>query len=219
MADTTERLDADGLTHALRRAISSGELAPNQRLIEADLVDQYGVTRSVVRAALGNLAFEGMVERIQNRGARVRAINLSEALEIVELRAAIESLCAAAAARDASDEQVAALVDIGARMRACVDENDVETYSACNRELHDLVLETSGMQIAPTIVNRLRAQNARFRIRLARTRNRPQVSFPEHLAIIEAIRDRDPDRAGEAMSAHLKSVAAATREHFADGAY
>ncbi|WP_221584472.1 GntR family transcriptional regulator [Microbacterium sp. G2-8] len=212
-----QKLGVDGLTDELRRAISAGELAPNQRLIEADLVEHYGVTRSVVRTALGNLAFEGMVERLQNRGARVRAIDVVEALEIVELRAAIESLCAWHAATAASDEQIAQLVAIGDRMRVCVDEGDVEAYSECNRALHDLVLEVSGMRIAPTIVNRLRAQNARFRIRLARTRNRPRVSFPEHLAIIEAIRDRDPERARGAMAVHLRSVEAATREHFVDG--
>ncbi|WP_110588775.1 GntR family transcriptional regulator [Microbacterium suaedae] len=213
---TEPKLDSDGLSAMLRREISAGELAPNQRLIEADIVEQYGVSRSVVRTALANLAVEGMVERVQNRGARVRAIDADEALEILELRAAIESVCAAHAARHASDEQIAELVSIGERMRAYVDDGDVEGYSACNRALHDQVLELSGMQLAPTIVNRLRAQHARFRIKLARTHNRPRVSFPEHMAIIDAIRARDADAAAQAMEAHLRSVQSATREHFVE---
>ncbi|WP_156761912.1 GntR family transcriptional regulator [Microbacterium karelineae] len=210
------RLDSDGLADELRREISAGELAPNQRLIEADIVEQYGVSRSVVRTALANLAVEGMVERVQNRGARVRAIDADEALEILELRASIESLCAAHAARNATDAQLAELAEVGERMRACVDAGDAEGYSACNRALHDLVLDLSGMRLAPTIVNRLRAQHARFRIKLARTHNRPRVSFPEHMAIIDAIRARDADAAAAAMSTHLRSVQAATREHFVE---
>src|SRR5699024_755725 len=189
--EAAQRHDGTYVTDELRRAITAGELAPNQRLIEADLTEQYEASRGAVRLALANLAAEGLVERIQNRGSRVRAIDLDEALEIVELRAALESICAAKAAERADATGIAALKAIGERMRTAVDEGDTETYSAGNKELHELILRLSGMKVAPGVVNRLRAQNVRYRIRLARHHNRPNVSLPEHLEIINAISDHD----------------------------
>ncbi|PFG30033.1 GntR family transcriptional regulator [Paramicrobacterium agarici] len=212
--ETAQRHDGTYVTDELRRAITAGELAPNQRLIEADLTEQYEASRGAVRLALANLAAEGLIERIQNRGSRVRAIDLDEALEIVELRAALESICAAKAAERADDAGIARLKAIGERMRNAVEEGDTETYSAGNKELHELILRLSAMKVAPGVVSRLRAQNVRYRIRLARHHNRPTVSLPEHLEIIEAISNHDAPRAAAAMETHLKSVLEATRTYF-----
>lgn len=209
-----QRGSAD-VTDELRQAITSGDLAPNQRLVEADLVEMLGVSRGAVRLALVNLAGEGLVERIQNRGARVRAIDLEEALEIVEIRAALESICAARAAERVDASGVERLRAIGEAMRAAVADGDAETYSRGNHDLHAAVLQLSGMRVAPEMVSRLRAQNVRYRIRLAMHRNRPSVSLPEHLAIIDAIAARDAARAEAAMRAHLTSVRTATEEYFA----
>ena len=82
----------------IRDAIVHGDFAPNQRLVEADLSEQFGASRATVRSALVELANEGLVERVQNRGARVRAVSLAEAIEISEVRMVVEGLCAAKAA-------------------------------------------------------------------------------------------------------------------------
>jgi DNA-binding GntR family transcriptional regulator len=212
--EAAHRHDGTYVTNELRRAITAGELAPNQRLIEVDLTEQYDASRGAVRLALANLAAEGLVERIQNRGSRVRAIDLDEALEIVELRAALESICAGKAADHADDAGIAQLRAIGERMRKAVKQGDTETYSAANRELHELILRLSAMKVAPGVVSRLRAQNVRYQIRLARHHNRPTVSLPEHLEIIEAISNHDAPRAASAMKTHLTSVLEATRAYF-----
>ncbi len=75
----------------IRAAILRGESVPNQRLIEADLSEQFAASRASVRAALAELANEGLIERVQNRGARVRAVSLAEAVEISEVRMVIEA--------------------------------------------------------------------------------------------------------------------------------
>jgi DNA-binding GntR family transcriptional regulator len=66
----------------LRRAILAGDMVPGQRLVEEELAAMTGVTRASVRAALFDLTAEGLVERIPNRGARVRAITAAEAVAI-----------------------------------------------------------------------------------------------------------------------------------------
>ena len=82
----------------LRQAILAGDMAPGQRLIEEELAGMLSVTRASLRGALFDLTAEGLVERIPNRGARVRAVTLGEAVAITECRMALEGLCAAKAA-------------------------------------------------------------------------------------------------------------------------
>jgi len=197
---------------ALRAALLSGELSPGQRLVEGDLAEAYGVSRASVRAALIDLAGEGLVERIPNRGARVRVVSVEEAVAITECRMVLEGLCAAKAAERATDEQVAVLTELAARMRGAVDDGDPVHYSTLNRELHRLVREYSGQPVAAELLDRLNAQLVRHQFRLALRPGRPHVSLPEHLAIIDGIARRDPAAAEAAARTHLSSVITALRD-------
>ena len=96
----------------LRHAILSGDLAPGQRLVEEELAATLWVTRQSLRAALLDLTAEGLVERIPNRGARVRVVSTEEAVAITECRMALEALCAAKAAQRVTDEEVAGLHEL-----------------------------------------------------------------------------------------------------------
>jgi DNA-binding GntR family transcriptional regulator len=196
----------------IREAISAGDLVPNQRLVEADLAEAYGASRGHVRTALGELTVEGLVERIQNRGARVRSVPLEEALEIVEVRAALEALCAARAAERISDDEAAQLRTIGQAMEAAVRDGDQGAYAQGNTDLHGMLIRLSGQRTAAATIDRLRAQAVRFQYRLSARPGRSQQSLPEHLAIIEAVCARDPEGAARAMRAHLASVARAIEE-------
>ncbi len=196
---------------ALRRAILTGGMAPGQRLVEAELAEDFRVTRASVRAALLDLTGEGLVERIPHRGARVRSVSLAEAVEITECRMVLEGLCAARAAERATDEQIGYLRDLGRRLRASAEAGDPLTYSALNQELHRYVQALSGQEVATGLLGRLNAQLVRHQFRLALQPGRPQVSLDQHLAIVEAIRDRDPQRAELAARNHLVSVIDALR--------
>jgi DNA-binding GntR family transcriptional regulator len=191
---------------AIRDAIVRGEFVPNQRLVEADLSDRFGASRATVRAALIELTNEGLIERVQNRGARVRAVSLEEAVEISEVRMMLESLCAAKAAERVSDAEVGELRELGERMRAAVAGGDVVGYSGLNQRLHRRIREISGQRTAAQVLERLRGQSVRHQFRLAMRPGRPQVSLPEHLAIIDAICAHRPEQAAEAARAHLGSV-------------
>jgi DNA-binding GntR family transcriptional regulator len=191
---------------ALRTALMQGDLSPGQRLVEAELAETYGVTRAAVRAALIELSTEGILERIPNRGARVRVISVEEAVAITECRMVLEGLCAAKAAERITDEQTSALNELGGKLRAAVADGEPLTYSALNRELHRTIRELSGQPVATELLDRLGGQSVRHQFRLALRAGRPQVSLGEHLAIIEAVSRRDPAAAEEAMRAHLRSV-------------
>jgi DNA-binding GntR family transcriptional regulator len=194
------------LVDAIRRAITDGDFAPNQRLVEADLSEQFGASRSSVRTALLQLSSEGLVERVQNRGARVRAVPLAEAIEIIEVRMAVEGLCAAKAAPRLTDADRDRLRGIGEAMREAVAVGDLLGYSELNKQLHAQIRELGGQATARAVLDRLRAQNVRHQFRLAMQPGRAAVSLPQHLEIIEALCAGDAEAAEAAVRRHLRSV-------------
>lgn len=196
---------------AIRAGIVNGDYAPNQRLIEADLVEAYGASRAVIRSALVELAAEGLVDRLPNRGSRVRTVSLDEAIEIVEVRMGLEGLCAAKAARQITDTEIEELRRLRADLLAAVSQGELMEYSRLNRVLHQRIGQISGHQTATAILNRLRAQAVRHQFRLAHQPGRAAISAPEHTAIIDAIIARNPDLAEAATRAHLRSVIQALR--------
>jgi DNA-binding GntR family transcriptional regulator len=209
-----------GREHAaswLRRAILAGDMAPGQRLVEEELATLTGVTRTSLRAALFDLTAGGLVERIPNRGARVRAITLNEAIAITECRMALEGLCAARAAENLTAPQAARLTGLGEQMRRTIADGEPLKYSALNHELHGLVRQISGQLVAARLLDQLNAPLVRHQFQLSLRPGRPQASLPEHLAIITAITARDPARAEHATREHLHSVIITLREQGASG--
>lgn len=202
----------------LRRGIQAGDFVPGQRLVEADLMEDLNASRGAVRSSFAMLEADGLVEKVRHRGVRVRSLELDEALEIVEIRMLLESMCVAKAAVNASKSDREDLRRIAAEMQDAVSGSDLDLYSALNDQLHGAILTISGARMAPEIVKRLKIQQARFSIRLARQPNRPAVSLPEHLDIVEAICTADPERARAAMEKHLSSVYKATEQSFSSRA-
>lgn len=198
--------------HDIREGLRRGDFAPGQRLTEAELSERFGVTRGAVRSALVDLTNAGLVERIPNRGARVREVSFEEAIQITECRAALEALCAAHATRRATPAEVAELRQVGEDMLAAVEAGDHLAYSALNRALHDWLTRCSGQATAAKLLETLSAQTVRFQFRLALKPGRPAVSVVQHLAIITAVEARDPDAAAAATRAHIQSVMEAMAE-------
>lgn len=195
----------------LRSAIRGGEFLPAERLVETEFAERFGVTRSALRAALGDLATEGMIEHVPNKGARVRVVTVDEAVVITEVRRELEALCAAKATELASDADLDALGVLGERMQDAVAAGDPVRYSELNKELHERIRVLSGQPVAQDLLGRLNGQLVRHRFRLALRPERPSQSIHEHLAIIDALRARDADAARAAVQAHLTSVIGALR--------
>jgi len=191
---------------ALRQAILSGDVAPGQRLVEEELASMLGVTRASLRAALIDLAAEGLVERVPNRGARVRVVSLQEAVAITECRMALEALCAVKAAQNVTDDEAAQLRELGRNLTRAVADGSPLKYSELNRELHRRVGVISRQGVAVNLLERLHAQIVRHQFQLALRPGRPEKSLSEHLAILNAIADRRPDEAEKATRRHLSSV-------------
>ena len=200
------------VTDLIRDAIVRGEYSPNQRLVEADLSVEFSASRATVRTALLELAGEGLIERLPNRGSRVRSVSLAEAIEILEVRMRVEGLCAAKTASSLTDEDAAALGKLREEMIESVAEGDLVEYSRLNQLLDVRIRELSRHATAAEVLARLHAQSVRHQFKLSSRPQRAKVSVLEHAAIIDAILARDPEAAEEAVRRHLLSVIDALRE-------
>ena len=207
----TGALTVPELTRAIRDAIVSGEFAPNQRLIEADLSVSFGASRASIRTALFELANDGLIDRLPNRGSRVRAVSVDEAVEILEVRIGVEGLCAARAAERISDAEIHEFRELRSAIITSVEAGNLIEYSRLNQLLDQRIREISRHVTAVGIIERLQAQSVRHQFRLSFQPGRANVSGPEHASIIDAVTARDPEAARRATSDHLLSVISALR--------
>jgi DNA-binding GntR family transcriptional regulator len=194
---------------SLHRDIVSGELSPGERLVEEELAERLGQSRGAVRGALLRLEHDGLVVRERNRGARVRRITLQEAVEVLEARAALESLAAGYAALRRTDADARELKGLAADMERLHAAGELLSMSERNAVMHRRILEISGHRVARDICSRLHSQLVRFQFRTILAPGRSPRSLTEHQAIVEAIAAGDRKAAERAMRSHLDNVAAA----------
>ena len=190
----------------LRDAIVDSRFQPNERLVEADLERMFGAGRTAIRAALVRLDQEGLVERQPNRGARVRLVSDREALEIEEVRVALEQMLARHAATRITRGNVADLRRILDDMTARVEAGDPLGYSELNARFHEMIWAIADQGVAATLVANLKSQSIRFQYRTILQPGRPDRSLREHRLIVEALASGDPDASETAMREHLSRV-------------
>lgn len=200
-------MDASGpssdIAARLRDAITRGRLMPNERLIEADLAQSFGVNRANIRMALAMLDQEGLVVREPNRGARVRSLSDAEAIEIAETRLAIEGMVAHRAAERATPADRKALRAIEKHMRRAVAQADYAAFSQSNATLHREIQRIAGNETANRILQTLKSQLIRLQYRVILLPGRPALSLAEHRVIVDAICAGDGEAAEAAMRRHL----------------
>jgi DNA-binding GntR family transcriptional regulator len=191
---------------ALHARIVAGELSPGERLVEEEVAAQLGESRGAIRTALLRLEHDRLVVRERNRGARVRRISAEEAVEILEARAALESLAAGYAAERRTDAHVRELRRITAEMEKLLAAGELLAISERNARLHRRILEISEHAVAQEICARLNSQMVRFQFRTVLAPGRPPKSLTEHRAIVDAIAAGDRKAAETAMRRHLSHV-------------
>jgi DNA-binding GntR family transcriptional regulator len=190
----------------LREAIVRGQFQPNERLVEADLARLLGAGRTTIRAALVRLDQEGMVTREPNRGARVRLLSDREALEIEEVRAALEQLIARHAAANVTSDDLRDLNRMLAEMRHRAEQGDPLAYSELNGRFHQRIWAIADHRTASRLVATLKSQAIRFQYRTILQPGRTQCSLREHEAIVAALAAQNPDACEAAMRHHLGQV-------------
>ncbi len=192
--------------HAIRQDIAAGRYLPGQRLVEADIAERAGVSRTPVRQALRWLEREGVVQIEKRRGASVRALSAQQIADLYELRAQLEAFACQLAARRADDEDRAELERLAHEFEVAAREDESDDFfavRAANAALHRRIAETSknaflGLALESSIENPLvlRAFQRFGREELSR-------SALFHRLIVESICAGDGDRAGRLMAEHV----------------
>ena len=187
----------------IERAILAGEYEPGSKLIEAALAEKMGVSRGPVREAFRMLEEAGLVRTEKNRGVFVRDIPIDEAVEIFDLRAAMDELVGRQLAQNATPAQLKELRGMVDAMEKAVKAEDAHGYHLINLQFHDRLVEMAGNRKLTAIYRKLIKEISLFRrLNLADGWLMP-VSANEHRQILKAIASGDASAAGRAMFEHV----------------
>lgn len=193
----------------IRDLIVSDELPQGAKINLDELAATLGTSRTPVRDALARLQTEGLVQIISRVGVYVREISLQEVLEVYSIKASLEPLMAKWATERSSEEERAAYADSAKKLRGLVKGADAAPYIELIVARRARMIELARSEVISSIFRLIDE-----RVRLLRTRNLSHVerrlaSVKEHLAIAEAVRRGDADRAAELTRAHVESARSA----------
>jgi DNA-binding GntR family transcriptional regulator len=191
--------------------ILEGELAPGSRIVETRVARELGVSQAPVREALRDLATLGLVEMQAYRGARVRKPTKQELVEAMEVRAELEAMAAAQAARTINEECLRELRGLIDQMHEHAEQGDAHGHALRNTEFHATVMRAAGNQTLERIWKMLEPF-ARTYV----TASVPGIDLDwlgsRHFAILNALEAHDPEAAAEAMREHAKEAEALVLE-------
>ncbi len=187
----------------IERMILAGEIAPGAKLTEAWLSQRLGISRGPIREAFRMLEEAGLVRQEKNRGVFVRDIPLDEAVEIFDLRAAMDELIGRRLAASITPEQLKSARTIVDGMEAAARRGDADAYHRLNLQFHDALVEFAGNRKLAAIYRKLVKELALFRRRNLNDRAVLPQSVAEHRQILKAIASGDAEAAGRAMYEHV----------------
>ena len=201
----------DKAEDTLRSRILAGELAPGDRLGEVELAEVMGMSRTPVREALRRLSSQGLVEVEQHKGARVTDWSERELDQVFVLRAHLEGLAAAGAARLATDEQIEELDRTARELAAHAlprETQDLARVTELNSAFHAGLLAIAGSTTLSTALAGLLHRTVLSRTQHSFDEDAMRRSVHHHLEIVAALRARDPEWAESTMHSHLYSARA-----------
>lgn len=186
---------------SMREAIISGVLKPGERLMEIQLADEMGVSRTPVREAIRKLELEGFVVMIPRKGAYVAGVTHKDVADVFEIRAALEGLAAGLAAERATNEEIEEMERV-----LLFNEGEPKTLEQIvesDTGFHALVYKASRNDRLVQILANLREQIQRFRATSLAVPGRIKNAIEEHRAIVEALANHDVEKAQELAANHI----------------
>lgn len=192
---------------ALRDAIRRGILEPGERLMEVQLADELGISRTPVREAIRKLEQEGYVIMMPRRGTYVSDVSVKDIKEIFEIRSALESLSTQLAAMRIEPEELERLRNLLIEIEGHIERNDsMDEIVATDIKFHGLLYQVSRNERLVAIISNLMEQLARFRTLSMSYPGRLKETLEEHRAMVEAIAAGDIDAAREAAERHMEQA-------------
>lgn len=193
----------------LRDAIITQVLKPGERLMEIQLADEMGVSRTPVREAIRKLELEGLVVMVPRKGAYVAGVSMKDIHEVYEVRSALEMLAVTLAAERITDEELNALEQQVLREseeEAKKDGSDLDNIIYIDSSFHDIIYQAARNQRLVQFVNILQEQLQRFRAASLARPGRSKTALEEHKQIVEALSERNGELASKLAQEHIENA-------------
>jgi DNA-binding GntR family transcriptional regulator len=184
-------------------AIRDGSLRPGDRLVETDLANRLGISRTPIREAIRQLESDGLVSHQPRIGATVRILDYSEITELYEMRTVLEGTAARFASRAASEVELTELEVINEEMRLAV---DTAKLSEANRQFHNVILNAARNRFLVKSVEAVQKTLLILGPSTMEEGDRAAKAIAEHAEIVSALRARDADAAESCMRAHIEGA-------------
>lgn len=186
--------------------ILEGRHKTGDPLVETKLAEELGVSRTPVREALRQLELEGLVSLIPNRGVIVAGVTESDVEDIYSIRSRLEGLAVRWAAERMSPEDLRQLEETAELMEYYTRRSDYRQLSRLDAKFHDLIYTAGRSKVMRHTLSTLMRYVQQARLGSYKMPDRAEKSLSEHKAILEALKDRDADKAEMLMTAHITGV-------------
>ncbi|HZK43893.1 MAG TPA: GntR family transcriptional regulator [Syntrophomonadaceae bacterium] len=191
---------------AIREAIINGRLQPRERLMEIQLAEELGVSRTPIREALRKLEIEGFIVMVPRKGAYVADLTFKDIADVFEIRSALEGLAASLAAERITDEELETIKNLWAEKAEAIASNNLEKLIIVDTEFHEAIYKASRNDRLTNIINNLREQIQRFRATTLAYPGRMATSLDEHRGIVEALQARDVQLSRQLAVEHIENA-------------
>ncbi len=192
------------LREQLEQMILDGSLPPGERLDEMDLARRFGLSRTPVREAIKSLLAIGLVETRGRQGTHVTILSIPALIEMFDVMASLEGLCAKLAARRAMLAERAAMRKVHADLVKAYEVGDPVAFYKVNQEFHDLLYAAAHTHFIADQAIQLRRRIGAYRLRATYQPGRMLSTLSEHVRIMDAIDAGDPEAAQRAASEHVQ---------------
>lgn len=191
---------------SLREAIKEGVLQPGERLMEIQLADELGVSRTPVREALRKLELGGFIVMVPRKGAYVADITIKDIVDIFEIRVSLEALAAGLAAERITEDEIEAMERSLVEKREAIVKGDMERLVEVDTLFHEAMYRAARNERLLFIISNLREQIQRFRVLSLAYPGRMKQSLDEHRALLEAIQSHDVALARQLAQEHIENA-------------
>lgn len=190
----------------IRQAIIDGTFSPGERLMEIQMADEMGVSRTPVREAIRKLELEGFVVMIPRRGTYVADISIRDITEIYEIRTSLDVLAAGLAAERITDDELETLNRLLVEIGQHIADNNMEKIVEVDTAFHDILYQASRNERLCSIINNLREQLTGIRGRSMSYPGRLVETMDEHRSLVDCIAARNVEAAQNAARVHIENA-------------
>jgi len=189
----------------VREDILNDVYSDGEKIVEAKLADELGVSRTPVREALKQLELDGLVESIPNRGVIVKGITEQDIADIYTIRIAIEGIAANWSVRRISEEEVASLKEVYELMEFYTARGDTDKTFELNTRFHEIIYRATQSRYMEHVLKDFQMFIKSTRSKSLKSDGRLAEALAEHKAILDAFMARDVDAAVAAVLAHVNN--------------